>query len=203
MNQELVISILDTYIPSPKIPLDHTHTPYRLLIAVLLSARCQDERVNLVTPHLFALAETPEQMSQLDVTTIQSIIRPCGLSQFKAQSIYRLSNDLIVHHQGKVPQILAELEKLPGIGHKTASVILAEAFGIPTFPVDTHIYRAARRWGLSQGTTVFRVESDLKKIFPQHGWRRLHLQILLFARKYCKAAPHNPAHCPMCCHIER
>lgn len=189
--------ILDHYFPNPPIPLIHT-THYTLLIAVLLSARCTDAMVNRVTPTLFALADTPEKMAELDVSQIQEIIRPCGLSPQKARHISKLSQILITTHNGEVPDTFEALEQLPGVGHKTASVVISQAFGRPAFAVDTHIYRCARRWGLSQGKTVQAVEQDLKKSFDKSSWSKLHLQIIHFARKYCLAKRHEAEICPIC-----
>ena len=193
----VVKEILDAYFPEPSIPLQHSD-PYTLLIAVVLSARSTDAMVNRVTPKLFAKASTPEQMASLSVEQIRAIIKPCGLSPQKAKALQMLSYLLIEHHGGKVPQTFEELEALPGVGHKTASVVMAQAFDIPAFPVDTHIFRCARRWGLSKGTTVQAVEKDLKKIFLKKDWIRLHLQIIYFARAYCPSLRHKPTTCPIC-----
>jgi len=190
-------AILDTLFPSPKIPLQHTD-PYTLLIAVLLSAQCTDVRVNQVTPHLFAKASTPQQMLSLSIAEIAAIIRPCGLSNNKAKAIWNLSHILIDKHKGKVPASFAALEKLPGVGHKTASVVMAQAFHKPAFPVDTHIHRCAKRWGLSTGKNVVQTEKDLKRLFPKKSWNKLHLQIIYFARKYCPAVGHKKDKCPIC-----
>jgi endonuclease III len=189
--------ILDKIFPEPEIPLK-VKNPYTLLIAVLLSAQSTDARVNLVTPHLFAKASTPEEMVDLSIEEIENIIRPCGLAPTKAKAIWKLSRDLIDKHQGKVPKSFKALEALPGVGHKTASVVMSHAFGIPAFPVDTHIHRCAKRWGLSQGKSVVHTENDLKKLFPKKDWNKLHLQIILFARKYCPARGHNVKKCPIC-----
>lgn len=190
-------TILNELYPSPQIPLTHS-SPYTLLIAVLLSAQCTDARVNLVTPGLFAKAYTPEQMVQLPVSEIENIIRPCGLAPKKAKAIWNLSRIILENYAGKVPPSFALLEELPGVGHKTASVVMAQAFGKPAFPVDTHIYRCALRWGLSKGKSVTHVEEDLKKIFKKKDWITLHLQIIYFAREYCPARCHNPNLCPIC-----
>ncbi|MBS4167640.1 endonuclease III [Parachlamydia sp. AcF125] len=189
--------ILNAYFPSPAVPLKH-QDPYTLLIAVLLSAQCTDARVNSITPHLFALAHTPEQMVQLSVAKIQETIRPCGLSLTKAKAIWELSKILIEKHQGIVPASFEELEELPGVGHKTASVVMAQAFNIPAFPVDTHILRCAKRWGLSMGKTPAHVEKDLKELFPKTDWIKVHLQIIYFARKFCQARQHVHDVCPIC-----
>ena len=169
--------ILDERFPGPAVPLTH-RDPYTLLIAVLLSAQCTDVRVNQVTPKLFARASKPEAMRRLEVEEIRAIIRPCGLSPAKAKAIHELSKILLSEHGGNVPQDFEALEALPGVGHKTASVVMAQAFGVPAFPVDTHIHRLAARWGLSSGTNVVRTERDLKALFPREAWNRLHLQII-------------------------
>lgn len=188
---------LDQWVPDPQIPLLHQN-PFTLLIAVLLSAQCTDQRVNQITPTLFALADTPEKMALLDPETVQVIIRPCGLSSTKSRAIVNLSKDLLSVYGGKVPESLEELEKLPGVGHKTASVVLAQAFHKPAFPVDTHIHRCAKRWHLSNGKNVVQTEHDLKKLFPKAEWSKRHLQIILFARAYCPARGHQEKKCPIC-----
>ena len=193
----LIQKILNTYFPHPQIALKAKDS-YSLLIAVLLSAQCTDVRVNLVTPHLFAKASTPEEMIQLDVDEIKTLIRSCGLAPTKAKAIWKLSYDLIHKHHGKVPKSFEALEALPGVGHKTASVVMAQAFDIPAFPVDTHIHRCAKRWGLSKGKSVVQTEKDLKKLFPKTSWNKLHLQIVLFARKFCPARSHQVSKCPIC-----
>jgi endonuclease III len=190
-------AILDELLPDPQIPLDHTD-PYTLLIAVLLSAQCTDARVNKTTPLLFARASTPQQMVQLSQEQVREIIKPCGLSPAKSKAIVGLSRILLDAHEGAVPRTFEELEALPGVGHKTASVVMCHAFGVPAFPVDTHIHRLAARWGLSPGTTVERTERDLKALFPERDWERLHLQIILFGREHCPALRHDPAACPIC-----
>jgi endonuclease-3 len=192
-----IAKILEEYFPHPTIPLQHKD-PYTLLIAVLLSAQCTDARVNLVTPKLFALADTPQKMVQMTVGEIQDIIRPCGLSTRKAQAIWKLSDIILAKHKGLVPKSFAELEELPGVGHKTASVVMSQAFLEPAFPVDTHIHRCAKRWGLSKGKTVVDTEKDLKKAFPSSMWNKIHLQIIYFARTYCPARGHKPELCPIC-----
>ena len=194
---ERIQNILDATIGSPEVPLDHTDA-YTLLIAVLLSAQCTDVRVNQVTPQLFARAHTPVDMVKLTVDEIRAIIRPCGLSPQKAKAIHGLSQILLDEHNGQVPNDLAALERLPGVGHKTAQVVLAQEFGVPTFPVDTHIHRLAERWGLSKGSNVMQTERDLKALFPEHNWNKLHLQIIWFGRKYCPARGHDSAACPIC-----
>ena len=189
--------ILDELFPNPEIPLQHKD-PYTLLIAVLLSAQCTDARVNQVTPHLFSLADTPQKMAQLSPSQVEEIIRPCGLAPTKSKAIVQLSKDLLANHQGRVPNTFEELEKLPGVGHKTASVVMSQAFNIPAFPVDTHIHRCAQRWKLSKGKTVEQTEKDLKLIFPKSSWNKLHLQIIYYARKYCPARGHRIDQCPIC-----
>lgn len=196
-NASLVGKLLDEYFPNPEIPLLHKD-PYTLLIAVLLSAQCTDERVNKTTPQLFALADTPERMILLSPQEIEAVIRPCGLAPTKSRAIWKLSQDLLAHHKGKVPASFEALEALPGVGHKTASVVMAHAFGKPAFPVDTHIHRCAARWGLSDGKTVEKTERDLKKLFPAKEWIKRHLQIILFARKFCPARGHKKENCPIC-----
>lgn len=183
--------------PDPPVPLDHSDA-YTLLVAVLLSAQCTDLRVNQVTPALFARAADPAAMAALSVAEIEEIIRPCGLAPSKAKAIHRLSEMLLASHGGAVPADMAALERLPGVGHKTASVVMIQAFGQPAFPVDTHIHRLARRWGLSDGSSVERTEADLKAAFPEPTWALLHLQIIYFGRNECKARGHAPAQCPIC-----
>lgn len=189
--------ILDTLFPVPDIPLQH-HDPFTLLVAVLLSAQTTDARVNLITPALFAKARTPEEMARLPVATIHKIIQSCGLAPGKARNIRELSRLLVQRHQGQVPADMDALEALPGVGHKTASVVLAQAFGKATFPVDTHIHRLAWRWGLSSGRSVEQTERDLKRTFPKESWSRLHLQMIYFGRKYCPARGHHADTCPIC-----
>jgi endonuclease III len=193
---KLIQKILHDHFPYPAIPLSHTD-PYTLLIAVVLSARNTDAKVNQITPHLFKRASTPQEMIKLTIPEIQKIIKPCGLSPTKAKNIWHLSKILIEKYKGKVPKSFEELEELPGVGHKTASVVMAQAFHVPAFPVDTHIYRCARRWGLSSGKTVEKVEADLKKLFPCKDWIKVHLQIIYFARKYCPARGKH-LNCPIC-----
>jgi endonuclease-3 len=192
-----ISKILNDLFPNPEIPLQHKD-PYTLLIAVLLSAQCTDLRVNQITPHLFQLADTPEQMILLTPKEIEEVIRPCGLGPTKAKAIWNLSKILVDRHHSQVPNTFEALEKLPGVGHKTASVVMAQAFHILAFPVDTHIFRCAHRWGLSSGKTVAAVEKDLKKFFPKKSWIKVHLQIILFARKYCPALGHKKEKCPIC-----
>lgn len=188
---------LEELFPETPIPLDH-YSDYTLLIAVLLSAQCTDERVNQITPTLFARADTPKEMVKLSVEEIREIIKPCGLSPAKSKAIFGLSEILLKKHKGKVPATFEELEALPGVGHKTASVVMSQAHGFPAFPVDTHIHRLATRWGLTSGKNVEQTEADLKKLFPENTWNKLHLQIIFFGRKYCPARGHKPAECPIC-----
>ncbi|MCP4440572.1 MAG: endonuclease III [Aureispira sp.] len=188
---------LEELYPETPIPLEHKDS-YTLLIAVLLSAQCTDARVNTVTPHLFKKADTPEEMVKLKVDDIKSIIRPCGLSPRKSKAIHELSQILIDKHNGIVPQDFEALEELPGVGHKTASVVMSQAFGVPAFPVDTHIHRLAWRWKLTNGKNVVQSEKDLKRLFPEEKWNKLHLQIIYFGREYCPARGHNPHECPIC-----
>lgn len=190
-------SILGCLYPNPPIPLKHDG-PYTLLIAVLLSAQCTDERVNKVTPVLFKKANTPEAMIKLTVEEIKHCIQSCGLAPTKAKHIHQLSKKLVNEFEGVVPSTFEELESLPGVGHKTASVVMAQAFQTPAFPIDTHIHRLAKRWGLSSGKSVEQTEKDLKKIFPKKDWIKLHLQIIYFGREYCPARQHDPKKCPIC-----
>jgi endonuclease III len=192
-----IADILENLYPETPIPLDHKDA-FTLLIAVLLSAQCTDERVNKVTPFLFAKADTPQAMIQLSVEEIREIIKPCGLSPRKSQAIFDLSHILINKHGGQVPESFEALEELPGVGHKTASVVMSQHFGVPAFPVDTHIFRLATRWGLSDGKNVERTEADLKAVFPKKKWNKLHLQIIFFGRQYCPARGHDPLICPIC-----
>lgn len=197
MKTDLIQKILDSLFPSPTIPLSFSN-PFTLLIAVLLSAQCTDARVNKVTPVLFSKATTPQQMSQLSIEEISTIIHSCGLSNTKARNIKNLSHQITTRFKGKVPASFKELESLPGVGHKTASVVMVQAFHKPAFPIDTHIFRIAKRWGLSQGKTVSEVEKDLKKQFPQKHWGKLHLQMILYARSFCQARNHSISQCPIC-----
>lgn len=200
INSKEIELILDSLFPSPAIPLVHSD-PYTLLIATLLSAQCTDKRVNKITPQLFALGPNPEKMAQLSIDEIMTIIKPCGLYRVKAKAIWNLSHLLLKKHKGRVPSSLSALEKLPGVGHKTASVVLSQAFHKPAFPIDTHIHRCAKRWNLSSGKSVEQTEKDLKKLFPKNKWSKIHLQIIYFARKYCPALGHNPKTCPICKHL--
>lgn len=186
---QFVMEELDKLYPSTPVPLDHSD-PYTLLIAVLLSAQCTDERVNKITPLLFERANTPQEMIQLEVEEIKQIIRPCGLSPRKSKAIYDLSHILINEHGGEVPADFEALERLPGVGHKTASVVMSQAFGVPAFPVDTHIHRLMYRWGLTNGKNVVQTEKDAKKLFPKETWNKLHLQIIFYGRS------HSPARSP-------
>lgn len=201
---QFVLRRLQELYPRPPVPLDH-RDPYTLLVAVLLSAQCTDERVNQVTPALFALADNPADMAAQDVGAIQQVIRPCGLSPQKARAIKRLSEILAREHDGAVPADIEALEQLPGVGHKTASVVMAQAFGVPAFPVDTHIHRLAQRWGLTSGRNVAQTERDLKRLFPEESWNRLHLQIIFYGREFCTARGCDGRVCEICrtCYPER
>ncbi|MFZ6178294.1 endonuclease III [Nannocystis pusilla] len=190
-------AVLDRLYPQPAVPLLHGD-PFTLLVAVVLSAQTTDARVNLVTPELFRRAPTPEAMAGLSEAEILGLIRTCGLAPAKAKNIRRLSQLLLERHGGHVPKDMAALEALPGVGHKTASVVMIQAFGVPAFPVDTHIHRLAARWGLSDGTTVEKTEADLKALWPADAWAKLHLQIIYFGREYCPARGHDPKVCPIC-----
>jgi len=192
-----IAKILDSLYPEVPIPLKHKN-PYTLLIAVVLSAQSTDKRVNLVTPILYSRADTPDKMIELKVDEIYDIIKPCGLAPRKSKAIYDLSKILLEKHEGKVPQSFEALEALPGVGHKTASVVMSQAFGVPAFPVDTHIHRLAYRWKLSNGKNVVQTEKDLKQVFPKDSWNKLHLQIIYFGREYCPARGHKPEECPIC-----
>ena len=194
---EKIVKILENYYPETPIPLDH-NSVFQLLIAVLMSAQTTDKKVNQVTPELFEIAPNAKLMSQLDAEKIQSIIREVGLAPTKAKNIKKLSEMLVEFHDGNVPNNFEDLEALPGVGHKTASVVMAQAFNVPAFPVDTHIHRLAARWGLSNGSTVERTERDLKKTFPKELWNKLHLQIIFFGREYCPARFHDLTKCPIC-----
>lgn len=188
---------LEELYPETPIPLDHTDA-YTLLIAVLLSAQCTDVRVNQVTPHLFKKANTPQKMVKLQVSDIENIIRPCGLAPRKAKAIHELSQILLDKYKGEVPASFEALEELPGVGHKTASVVMAQSFGVPAFPVDTHIHRLAQRWGLTSGKNVEQTEADLKKVFPREKWNKLHLQIIFYGREYCTARGCDGLQCELC-----
>ncbi|WP_439133890.1 endonuclease III [Pseudomaricurvus sp.] len=188
---------LEELYPETPVPLDHKD-PYTLLVAVLLSAQCTDERVNQVTPALWELADNPFDMAMQSVEDIQAIIRPCGLSPQKSKAISVLSQMLVEEHNGEVPNDMEALEKLPGVGHKTASVVVAQAFGVPAFPVDTHIHRLAQRWGLTNGKNVQQTEKDLKRLFPAESWNKLHLQIIFYGREYCSARGCDGTVCEIC-----
>jgi len=201
---DLILRRLQQLYPEPPIPLQHRDA-YTLLIAVLLSAQCTDERVNTVTPALFDLADNPYDMAKVPVEKIQEIIRPCGLSPQKSTAISVLSQMLVNEHNGQVPDDWEALEKLPGVGHKTASVVMSQAFGHPAFPVDTHIHRLAQRWGLTNGKNVVQTEKDLKRLFPKDQWNTLHLQIIYYGREYCSARGCDGTVCDLCrsCYPQR
>lgn len=192
--------ILNKLYPKPPIPLHHRDS-YTLLIAVVLSAHCTDARVNKVTPALFAKASTPEEMTKLTVNEIEHIVHSCGLGKRKALAIWSLSHILLEKYNGRVPDNFEALESLPGVGHKTASVVMSQAFHHPAFPVDTHIHRLAKRWGLSSGKSIKQTEKDLKELFAEKDWSRLHLQLIYFGREYCQARNHERSLCPICCWI--
>ena len=194
---DFILRRLEELYPETPVPLDHT-SPFTLLVAVLLSAQCTDARVNLVTPGLFALADEPEGMSRLEVAVIQEAIKSCGLAPKKAKAISGLSQILMERFGGEVPETLEELETLPGVGHKTASVVIAQAFGVPAFPVDTHIHRLAQRWKLTSGKNVVETERDLKKVFPRESWNKLHLQIIFYGRDACSARGCDGTVCEIC-----
>jgi endonuclease-3 len=194
---EYILQQLQSLYPRTPVPLTHRDT-YTLLIAVLLSAQCTDKRVNKVTPALFQLADNPADMAKLKVSQIKKIIRPCGLSPQKSKAIKRLSEILLEEHDGTVPKDMEALERLPGVGHKTASVVMSQAFGVPAFPVDTHIHRLAQRWGLTNGKNVVQTERDLKRLFPEKYWNRLHLQIIFYGREYCTARGCDGRICEIC-----
>ena len=192
-----IINYLDSIYPDTPIPLSHQNQ-YELLIAVLLSAQCTDERVNQVTPSLFSLANNPDMMIKLSSQKIYEIIKPCGLGPKKSKAIYDLSNILVKEYKSQVPESFEALESLPGVGHKTASVVMSQGFGHPAFPVDTHIHRLAQRWGLSNGKNVNQTEKDLKRLFPIENWNKLHLQIIFYGREYCTARGCDGTKCPIC-----
>ena len=192
-----IAETLERLYPETPVPLDHTDA-YTLLIVVLLSAQCTDERVNKITPFLFERARTPQEMVTLSVEEIREIIKPCGLSPFKSKAIHGLSVILLEKFGGEVPQSFEELEALPGVGHKTASVVMSQAFGVPAFPVDTHIHRLAQRWKLTNGKNVEQTEKDLKRLFPKETWNKLHLQIIFFGSEYCPARAHKVEDCLIC-----
>jgi endonuclease-3 len=192
-----IIQKLEELYPETPIPLDH-NDEYTLLVSVLLSAQCTDKRVNEITPFLFAKANNPYDMVKLSVDEIREIIKPCGLSPFKSKAIHQLSQIIIEKHQGNVPQNFEDLEALPGVGHKTASVVMAQAFGVPAFPVDTHIHRLAERWKLSNGKNVDQTEKDLKRLIPKDSWNKAHLQIIFYGREFCPARGHHIENCIIC-----
>jgi endonuclease-3 len=194
--ERIRVQLAELY-PAPPIPLDHSD-PFTLLVAVMLSAQTTDARVNLVTPALFARAGTANDMACLPVVEVLSFIRTCGLAPTKARNLVALSQMLVDKHAGAVPRDMALLEELPGVGHKTASVVMAQAFGVPAFPVDTHIHRLAARWGLSDGSNVVKTELDLKRLYEPRYWNPLHLQLIYFGRQYCPALRHDAAACPIC-----
>lgn len=194
---KFVLQRLQALYPKTPVPLDHSDS-YTLLISVLLSAQCTDERVNKVTPALFRLADNPKDMAAREVDQIRGIIKPCGLSPQKSKAIKRLSEILLEEHGGDVPADMEALERLPGVGHKTASVVMSQAFGVPAFPVDTHIHRLAQRWGLTNGRNVVQTERDLKRLFPEKYWNRLHLQIIFYGREYCSARGCDGRVCEIC-----
>ena len=199
---QFVVDKLEKLYPVVPVPLDH-YSPYTLLVAVLLSAQCTDERVNKITPSLFEVADNAHDMSLIPVEQIKEIIRPCGLSPMKSNGISNLSKILVEKYNGEVPADMEALEELPAVGHKTASVVMSQAFGVPAFPVDTHIHRLIYRWGLSNGKNVQQTEKDCKRLFDQSLWNKLHLQIIFFGREYCPARGHNPNECPICSKIGR
>ena len=194
---DLVFNTLNAHYPETPIPLDHKD-PYTLLVAVLLSAQCTDARVNLITPLLWQLADNPFDMQHVPVADIQAVIRPCGLSPRKSKAISELSKILVAKYNGEVPQSFEALEALPGVGHKTASVVMAQAFGVPAFPVDTHIHRLAQRWGLTTGKNVEQTETDLKRLYPAEFWNKLHLQFIFYGREFCTARGCDGTVCPLC-----
>ncbi|AII43750.1 endonuclease III [Synechococcus sp. KORDI-100] len=194
---EIILQRLDEQYPETPVPLDH-NDPFTLLIAVLLSAQCTDKKVNEVTPALFAAGPTPETMADLEQQEILGFIRQLGLANTKAKNVKRLAQLLIERHDGQVPRSFKALEALPGVGHKTASVVMSQAFGVPAFPVDTHIHRLAQRWGLSSGANVETTERDLKALFPKEAWNRLHLQIIFYGREFCTARGCDGRVCPLC-----
>ena len=194
---DFILRRLEELYPETPVPLDHKD-PFTLLVAVLLSAQCTDVRVNLVTPGLFELADEPEGMAQLEVPVIQEAIKSCGLAPKKAKAISELSQIVMERFGGEVPKTLEELETLPGVGHKTASVVIAQAFGVPAFPVDTHIHRLAQRWKLTSGQNVVQTERDLKKVFPRESWNKLHLQIIFYGRDHCSARGCDGTVCEIC-----
>ena len=194
---QFILDTLENLYTEVPIPLDHSDA-YTLLIAVLLSAQCTDKRVNSITPSLFAKANNPSDMVKLTIEEIREIIKPCGLSPFKSKAIFNLSQIILDKHNGQVPETFEDLEALPGVGHKTASVVMSQAFGVPAFPVDTHIHRLAVRWKLSNGKNVEQTEKDLKRLTPRDLWNKIHLQIIFYGREYCPARGHVVENCPIC-----
>lgn len=194
---QFIINTLNKLYPNPDIPLKHKN-PFTLLVAVLLSGQSTDKAVNKVTPELFKLADSAEKMAKVPISKIRQIINPCGLSPTKSKNISALSKILVEKFKGKVPQAFEELESLPGVGHKTASVVMSQAFGHSAFPIDTHIHRLARRWRLSNGKNVKQIEKDLKRLFPEELWNKLHIQMIYFGREYCPARGHGKKKCPIC-----
>ena len=194
---QIIIDILESHYPKTPIPLNHSDN-FTLLIAVLLSAQCKDERVNQITPKLFKLANNPYSMAKLSQKQIYEVIKPCGLGPQKSKAIKSLSKILVKDYQGQVPEEFMLLEKLPGVGHKTASVVMSQGFGYPAFPVDTHIHRLAQRWGLTNGKNVIQTEKDLKRLFPKKNWNKLHLQIIYYGREFCKARECYGLTCKIC-----
>ena len=193
----IILEMLEEYYPETPVPLDHEN-PFQLLVAVLMSAQTTDKKVNQVTPELFRQGPDAQSMSKLSPETIRGIIREVGLAPTKARNISKLSKILVDSYEGQIPNTFEGLEGLPGVGHKTAGVVMAQAFGVPAFPIDTHIHRLAARWGLSNGTNVVKTEKDLKAIFPKESWNKLHLQIIFFGREYCPARNHDLTKCPIC-----
>ena len=200
LKATILTELFEHYYPIVEVPLKH-HSPYTLLIAVLLSQQSTDKKVNEITPLLFAIADTPQKMCELSEEAIKEIIQPIGLAPQKASNIRKLSFMLLDQFAGQIPSTVEELTQLPGVGRKTALCVLAQAFGQPAFPVDTHILRLSNRWGLSKSKNPLKVEEDLKKIFPKSSWSRVHLQIIFAGRQFCKAQPHNPADCPFCSRV--
>ena len=194
---QLVLERLNKLYPETPVPLNHSNH-FELLVAVLLSAQCTDERVNQVTPALFALGNNAATMQHIDVEEIYKIVRPCGLAPQKSKAISKLSKILVDQYDGEVPEDMAALETLPGVGHKTASVVMSQGFGHPAFPVDTHIHRLAQRWGLTKGNNVTQTERDLKKLFPTESWNSLHLQIIFYGREFCSARGCDGRVCDIC-----
>jgi endonuclease-3 len=196
-NSKVILRWLQKLFPDPKISLRY-HNSFTFLVAVILSAQCRDDRVNQVTPELFARCNSPEKLDQMPIEELEAIIQPCGLFRHKAKFLKQLAEELMTYHSNTVPSSLEDLEKLPGVGHKTASVVVSQFFGQDAFPVDTHIHRCARRWGLSNGRDVRQTERNLCSLYPQKLWRRLHIQIILYARTYCPARGHRRENCPIC-----